>query len=54
MSSSKFKKFYWDIGYSRGKGDKDTGKYNKLEKVYESDSLRKIKVFEINYSKIND
>jgi len=47
VSDLEEKEFLSDILYNERK-------YTFLEKVYESDSLRKIKVFEINYSKIND
>ena len=47
VSDLEEKEFLSDIFYNERK-------YAFLEKVYESDSLRKIKVFEINYSKIND
>jgi len=41
------KKFLSDVFHNEEK-------YTFLNKVYESDSLKKIKIFEINYSKIND
>ena len=47
VSDLEEKEFLSDVFYNERK-------YAFLEKVYESDSLRKIKVFEINYSKIND